>query len=258
MSKRLALAGLALCSLAFGALAQAEVEQKGNLRVTFAGEISPKKLPRQGSAPVEVAVAAEIASTQAGKNPPQLRKVTIAINRHGYLDPTGLPACRVGDIQPATTANALEACRESLVGQGHFSAKVLLPEQAPFPSRGKIYAFNGTYQGRPAILAHVYGTDPAPTSVTLPFTITRSGGTFGTTLSASLPQATSEWGYVTGLAMSLERRYSYRGKIRSYANAACPAPKGFPGAVFPFAKATFGFEGRRLSSTLTRSCRVRG
>ena len=32
-------------------------------------------------------------------------------------------------------------------------------------AEGKLYAFNGRWHGRPAILAHVYGTKPVPTSV---------------------------------------------------------------------------------------------
>jgi hypothetical protein len=249
-------AAIAIAILSLSTLARGEVSQRGNVRVTFEGKISPRKLPRQGSAPVKVAVSAEIVPV-SGRNPPRLRRVEIEINRHGHLDPTGLPVCKVDDIQPSTTEKALEACGRSLVGRGRFSAKVLLPEQSPFPSRGRIYAFNGTYRGRPAVLAHVYGTDPAPTSVTLPFTIIPSKGTFATILTASLPQVTSEWGYVTGLSMTLQRRYSYRGKARSYATAGCPAPKGFPGTVFPFARATFSFKGSNLSSTLTRTCKTR-
>lgn len=256
---RVPLAIAAIFALVLASVATAEVTQKGNLRVVFGGEISPNKLPRDGAAPVGVVLDASFSSTKAGKNPPQLRQITIAINRHGHLDSTGLPVCEMDDIQPSTTAKALEACRGSLVGTGQFSAEVLLPQQAPFPSTGKVHAFNGRYKGKPAILAHVYGTDPAPTSVTLPFTITRSGGTFATKLSASLPQVTSEWGYVTGLSLDLNRRYSYRGEARSYLSAGCPAPKGFPGAAFPFARASFGFKGRTLSPPpLRRNCKVRG
>ena len=44
----------------------------------------------------------------------------------------------------------------------------------------------------------------------------------------------------------------------SYLSAGCPAPKGFPGATFPFAKASFAFAGKQaLTSTLTRSCGAR-
>lgn len=256
MRKRLILTTV-LLALILTALAQAEITQKGDLRVTFQGELTPHALPRSGAAPVKVAVGAKIATTN-GSNPPQLRKITIAINHNGRFTPAGLPVCSLEQIQPSTTEDALRACRASLVGEGSFSAKVLLPQQAPFPSAGKVFAFNGSFRGKPAILAHVYGTQPIPTSYTIPFAIGSAKGTFGTVLSASLPQVTSEWGYVTGLAMTLGRTFSFHGKRRSYLSAACPAPKGFPGAVFPFARSSFAFGGKKiLTSTLTRSCRVR-
>jgi hypothetical protein len=37
----------------------------------------------------------------------------------------------------------MEACDGSLVGRGHFSADVELPEQTSFPSEGRILAFDG-------------------------------------------------------------------------------------------------------------------
>ncbi len=237
-------------------LARAEVTQRGDLRVSFSGSLSPHALPRTAPAPVRVSMGGQIATTD-GAAPPQLQRISIAINRQGRLSAAGLPVCALRQIQPSTTAGALEACRRSLVGEGSFSAKVLLPEEAPFPSAGKVYAFNGTFHGRPAILAHVYGTQPAPTSSTIPFLISSSHGTYGTVLRASLPRVTSKWGYVTGLKLTLGRTYRYRGKARGYLSASCPAPKGFPGAVFPLARASFAFPGKTLSSTLTRSCRAR-
>jgi hypothetical protein len=246
-----------LLSLTVVALARAEIVQKGHTRVVFQGEFSPQVLPRSGLAPIRVALGGDIVGT-GGAVPRQLRQVTVEINRHGHLDPTGLPVCHVEQIQPATTAGALEACRGSLVGEGRFSAEVFLPEQAPFPSRGEIFAFNGTFRGSPAILAHVYGTQPAPTSYTLPFQITRTGGVYGTMLRASLPAATSEWGYVTGLSLTLDRTLSHRGKRRGYLSATCPAPPGFTAAVFPLARSSFAFDGGvKLSASLVRRCKVR-
>lgn len=251
-----ALALLALPLFALVSLAQAEITQKGNLRISLDGKIAPKTLPRQGSAPVSVEVETAIAATN-GKAPPQLKELSIAINRYGHLEPKGLPVCEVEDIQPATTAKAMEACRNSLVGKGSFTASVLLPQQSPFPSKGEMFAFNGTYEGKPAILAHVYGTEPVPTSFTLPFVISRSKGTFGTTLTAKLPEDANN--SVTGIELSLQRSFKANGKAKSYASASCPAPKGFPSAVFSFAKASYRFVGgKRVSSVLTRSCRARG
>ncbi|HEX8050629.1 MAG TPA: hypothetical protein VF504_04105, partial [Solirubrobacterales bacterium] len=67
----------------------------------------------------------------------------------------------------------------------------------------------------------------------------------------------AEWGYVSGVSLSLSRVFKYKGRQRSFVSAGCPAPRDFPGAVFSFARASFGFEdGRTLGVTMTRSCKV--
>ena len=252
------LSGGSKASASLDSATQATIVQRGGIKVSFEGKLAPKRLPRHGSAPVRVAVGAKIAGAE-GKEPPQLRTISIAINRYGHFDPAGLPICTERDIQPATTQNALKACRSSLVGVGSFEAKVLLSQQSPFPAQGKMYAFNASIHGKPAILAHVYGTNPVPTSFTFPFELRSSKGTYGTVLTARLPQATGDSGYITGLSMNLGRNFSYRGHRRSYLSASCPAPKGFSKAVFPLAHAGFDFKGgRSLGSTLVRSCGVRG
>lgn len=238
------------------AAAAAETIQQHGIRIGFDGKITPQKLPRRGTAPVAVAVDTKI-SASPGKPQPQLTRIEIAINRNGHLDPTGLPVCEVSDIQPATNAKALEECRGALVGEGHFSATVALNRQAAFPSSGKLLAFNGTYRGKRAILAHVYGYEPVPTSFTVPFVIGKTKGTFGSTLTATFPA--DEGNSVTAIDLELHRTFTYKGKRRSFASAGCPAPKGLTVAPFPFARATYAFAGgKRLSSTLTRTCRARG
>jgi len=58
--------------------------------------------------------------------------------------------------------------------------------------------------------------------------------------------------------MTLSRRDSFGGHSHSYLSAGCPAPKGFTVAPFSLARTSFAFaDGRKLTSTLTRSCRVR-
>jgi DNA-binding beta-propeller fold protein YncE len=241
-----------------GGASASVVEQRRGVRVGFDGKLTPHVLPRHGTAPVGIIVDARISAT-GGEDPPQLRRITIAINRNGHFTSTGLPVCRVDQIQPSTTAGALAACRGSLVGEGRFSANVKLPQQSPFPSAGKVLAFNGKLNGKPAILAHIYGTEPAPTSTVLPFLLRKSHGTYGTILEASLPQATGNWGYVTGLRMNLRRRFSYRGRSRSFLSAGCPAPSGFPSAAFPLAKTSFAFAGNlTLDAVLSRTCKARG
>lgn len=226
--------------------------ERGDLRVAFGATLSPIALPRYGAAPISLSFGGRISTTD-GAAPAQLERIVVALNRHGRVDRIGLPVCHLAQIQPATDAQALSGCRGALVGEGRFSARVLLAEQAPFPSRGRVLAFNAEVGGRPAVLAHVYGTSPAPTSYTIPFLISPGKGQFATTLTADLPDSTSDSGYVTGLSVRLGRSFSYRGRAHGYLSASCPAP-----AVFPLARGSFIFgDGRTLGATLTRACRVR-
>jgi hypothetical protein len=252
-----ALVVAALVCTGISALARAEVIQRGGVRVSFEGKLDPVRLPRTGVAPIAVTVGGRVTGTH-GSVPPQLRKIAIAINRNGRFDLAGLPACQLEEIQPSTTQNAMRACGASIVGMGSFAANVAIPGQTPFPSAGKLVAFNGTEAGRPVIFAHVYGTQPVPTSFTLSLHFGHSAGAFGTTLTAFLPHVTGRAGFITGLTLNLHRNFSYRGRAHSYLSAGCPAPKGLSEAVFPLARISFGFAGgRTLTSTLTRSCKVR-
>src|SRR4051794_16684444 len=90
-----------LAALAISALAQAEVSQKGTIRVTFQGEIKPHAPPRSHEAPVTVSVSTKIATTEDLPEPPELLRISLAINRNGHIDYTGLPQCHYKDIQPS-------------------------------------------------------------------------------------------------------------------------------------------------------------
>lgn len=248
---------LAVCVLFCVRFAHAdEIAQKGNLRVSFDGSLSPKKLPRHGQAPVAVELGGRIFTTD-GADPPGLSEIEIEINRHGRLDPAARPVCRLEQIQPASTAYARRVCGAARVGEGSFSAAVAIPEQAPYPSRGTVTAFNGVEGGRPVIFLHIYGTEPLPTSFTLPLAIGRGRGRFGTVLRGTLPLVDVHVGFVTGISLHLDG--GSRGGRRPYLAAGCPAPKGFRSTTFSLARVGFSFaDGRSLASTLVRSCGARG
>ncbi len=240
-------------------LATAETAQKGTLRVSVSGKLSPKKLPRTGAAPIKVSVGGQISTTDQSP-PPRLKTMEIELNRGGKIDYTGLPLCPYSAIQTASSSRALSACKAALVGKGSFDAEITLAGQAPYPIQGKLLAFNGKSKAKPALFGQIYASHPFATSFVIVFAIKKTGkGTYGTVLAATLPKALSTWGKLTGIEMNLSRHYSYRGRSHSYLSAACPAPKGFSTVAFSFARASFGFEGgKTLSSTLTRSCRVKG
>jgi len=255
---RVGCAALAALLIAAAPSAFAEIVQNGVLRVALDGDISPHRLPRSALAPVAFSMSGTITTTD-GTAPPPLQTFQMALNRVGRLDTAGVPTCSLGRIQPATTGAAERACGPSLVGRGSFSASVAIPEQSPFPARGKLLAFNGVLGGKPVIFAHVYGTEPVPTSFTLPLRISRTKGTYGTVLTGSLPDVAADIAFVTGISLKLDRTFTAHGERRGYVSAGCPAPKGFSAASFTLARASFAFaDGRTLTSVLFGSCRVRG
>ncbi|HXR31395.1 MAG TPA: hypothetical protein VN752_09680 [Solirubrobacterales bacterium] len=239
-------------------LAQAEISQRGNLRVTVEGNLRPERLPRQGAAPISVSVGGQISTTDRSLAP-QLKALRIEINRHGRLDYAGLPTCRLAQIQPGSSERALSQCRSALVGRGGFSANIILAGQAPYPTEGRLLVFNGRKGGKPVLYGHIYAQRPFATSFVIVFGLQKlRKGAYGTALNAPLPKAMEAWGRLTGLQMTLSRRYRYRGARRSFLSAGCPAPKGFPGASFPLARTTFAFAGgKRLRSVLSDQCEVR-
>ena len=251
-----ALAGLPVLG---AAAAQAVITQKGNLRVTVTGKISPHTLPRTGTAPIAVSVGGQIASADKS-TPPQLRQLKIEINRNGRLDYRGLPLCRLSQIRTASNAHALAACRQALVGQGKYSGAITLPGSAPFPITGRLLVFNGQEHGKQVLFGHIFSPHPFSTSFVITFQISNSPhGAYGTTLTANLAKALGTQRTLSAIEMTLQRRYSYKGAPHSYLSSGCPAPKGFSKAVFPLVRTSFAFAGdQTLTSTLTSTCGARG
>lgn len=232
----------------------------GDLLVTFDGGLSPSRLPRHLAAPVSVRVAGNVKSISGDAGHlPQLRRIAVAINSQGRLFDRGLPVCLPEEIQPATEAAARRICGPALVGRGHVIVQVRIPSQPPFDVKARLLAFNGPRSnGHKVIVAQAYARVP-PNSFVLKFRVSHRKGTFGTVLSTTLPVEAQSWAYLTHFDMTLHRLYSYRGIPRSFVSAACAAPVGFRSAVFPFARATYGFaSGQRLRVSETGICRVAG
>jgi hypothetical protein len=232
--------------------------QSEGLRITVLSQLKPYKLPKGKPAPIAVFVAGHLEATTGGV-PPQLQKLTIDVNRHGLLQSKGLPACRIPEVQPASTQRALANCDGALVGSGQFWANIVLPDQGAYRTQGRLLIFNGREGKRPVLLAHIYTSHPFNTSFVIPFSIEHiAKGAYGTRLSASLPQALGTWGYLDRIKLTLRKKYTYQGKQLSYFNAACPAPGGAKRASFPLAFATFSFAGRpSLSATVNKTCGVK-
>jgi len=248
-----------LVTLGAAGAVQAEKRISGNLVVTFDGGITPRALPRAGDAPVTVAVDSSFSTTDGADPPPQLRQISIGINKQGTIFDRGLPTCQLSRIQPATIAAAKRICGGAIVGSGHVQVRVNLANQPPFTFKGPMLVFHANrVGGHRRLLAQVYGRKP-PSAFVLTFKILETDDkTFGTVIETTLPRPARKWAYVTHFDMKLRRIYTYKGQKHSYISAGCAAPDGFTVIVYPFAQANFGFAGgKHVTSTLVRECAVR-
>lgn len=239
-------------------IAAAETVQKEGLRITVHSQIEPYKLPRTGTAPIAVFIAGHIA-TPSGALPPQLQSMTVKVNRHGLLQSRGLPTCRLAQIHALSSEQALANCGDAVVGSGRFWAKIVLPDQRPYPTRGRLLVLNGRRDGRPVLFAHIFTRSPFVTAFVITFTIKHiDQGAYGTELSASLPQALGDWGFVDRIKLTLNRKYRLGGEERSYFNAGCPAPAQTKLTSFPLALATFSFaDDKEVTLGVSKACGVK-
>jgi hypothetical protein len=256
--RRLAIAAVLLACLPAGVAAARQFVQQGTLRVAFEAKLLPRALPRERDAPVTVHLAGAIRTTD-GSTPPQLREISIAMNRAGVVSAEGLPSCQAPELQQTSTEAALATCPGALVGRGHFAANVDFVGAAVFPARGTVLIFNSSTKNRPGLLLHLYGSSPVRAAFVLPFRITRqSKGKFGTVFTTHIPRLASDKGYVTDISLTIGRKYHYRGDQRSFISASCAAPAGFTGFPYELAKATFTFAGnQKLTTRLPGDCKVR-
>jgi hypothetical protein len=240
------------------AVASAVSVQAGGVRVTALAQVVPYKLPRLRPAPISVLVTGHVASVTGGI-PPQLVRMDIEVNRHGLLQSEGLPACQVRAIKTASTQKALQLCSPALIGSGRFWAHIVLPDQQPYPTHGRLLIFNGRSGKKHMVLAHIFTSNPFPSSFVVAFAMRKlNGSQYGTKLSAAFPQALGDWGYVDRIKLNLKRKYHYHGKRLSYFNASCPAPGGTDSTAYPLALSTFYFDGRKpVRVTVSKACGVR-
>jgi hypothetical protein len=236
-------------------LARAERAQQGNLIVSLDGGISPLKLPRHEPVPAAIQLSGEV-RTADGSALPRLGRVELEMGGRGVLDTRGLPTCTLAQIVSATPQGALANCGGALVGHGSLDAEVFVEHQEPFEFKASLRAFNGRLAGGAHVIwLHVYGPRP-PSSFILPFFIHHRTGAFATALVGIVPPSLGPLPHLARFEMTLGRRFSYRGGPHAFLSADCPLPERFNAGIFPFARATYDFAGRSVSTTIVRGCRV--
>ena len=238
-------------------LANAELTARGDLFVKFSGGIAPDALPRDSRAPISVSVVGTI-RTLSGERPPALREISIAINQGGQIDAVGLPVCHRGQIEPSSTAEALATLRLGAGRPRQLRRRRRLPGTVGVPLARPDPRLQRRSNGKRAILAHVYGGKPVPITRIIVFRIHESRGTFGTILTGRLPATLNRCGYLKQISLEPAPQLHLPGEAAQLPQCRLRRARRFPGATFPFAHASMTFaDGRTLSSTLTRSCKVR-
>lgn len=136
----------------------------------------------------------------------------------------GYPTCDPAKLQNTSTEKALEECKRAQVGGGEGTLDLVVGEKV-FPVVAGMTIFNGVPQGgKPVILLHLYSQTPLQTTVVLVGTVksyNKQG--FGTRLDVTIPLLAGGQGAVTGVKLKVFKKYSYKGKQRSYISATCPA-----------------------------------
>jgi hypothetical protein len=148
----------------------------------------------------------------------------LKIDKTIELDAEGLPVCKPGQIEASTTATVKRACGDAIVGTGEGEVEVAFPEQKPFSATGPIVVFNGGVKGAvTTVLLHAYVNVPAPTAIVTAAKITKiNEGRFGMRIQVRVPKIAGGAGSVTEFDLMVGRRYTYKGKKKSFLMAGCP------------------------------------
>jgi hypothetical protein len=221
--------------------------------VSATASISPRALPPNGNAPVEVGSVTRIKTTD-GSQPPTLKQIIFLFDRNGTVDTRGLPVCTATQLAGTTPAVARKRCAGAIVGEGVGKAEVRLPGQAPVEMTSPLTFFNGPPEGgKPSLIAHAYETVPEPKTLLVPFSIERiHHGRYGFRVTIPLPEIAEGYGAATLAKATVGTTWKRGGKTVGYTNAHCAGGRLQVHGTLSFTDGGF------FPGTLTSPCHVRG
>jgi hypothetical protein len=249
----LAVAALALAATVVSARRDNDTVklQVGDLVINGRGGFRPETLPKHHDAPIKIYGGGKV-STISGELPPILETLTFEFDKHGHVDTTGLEVCTAAKLQATTVPAARRACPGAIVGKGFGTAIVAFPEQKPFPVSSPITLFNGPkVHGFDSVLAHAYTTVPVATTFIVPVVIEKiHNGIYGYRVKAKIPKIAGGYGHPSSGHITVDRKWTYKGKKHSYVNARCETGRLQARGEFLFQDGTF------LTGTFFRPCKV--
>jgi hypothetical protein len=227
--------------------------KSGNLELTFNGGFSPKTLPKSTFAPIALTAAGEI-KTVDGTHPPALTSFKVLTDKNGTVNVKGLPTCTSGKLQAQDTKHAEAICKSSIIGTGTTTAEVKFVEQNPVLVNSKLLVFNGgTSGGTTTFLIHAYFSAPVSGAIVTTVKIKKvHKGRYGYESVASIPKIAGGAGSVTKFNLTINKKYTYKGKKVSVLSAKCP-----DGKLQAEGEATFS-DGTKAKAAIVRTCTGKG
>lgn len=213
-------------------------------------KLSPQKLSKTALTPVALKVTTKTTTTTAANGVPvPAVQAVVDFDKNTKLFTKGIPTCDPAKLQNTSTEAALAACGKAKIGTGAGSA--LLPVGTTvYTEPTAVTAFNGVPQGgKPVVLLHAYGSAPVQTTLVLVGTVSgydKEG--YGPRLDIGIPLLAGGSGALTDFQVTIDKKYSYKGKKRSFVSAKC-APKKLK------ARGAFTYkDGETLTAYSTQTC----
>jgi hypothetical protein len=215
--------------------------------------MSPKLLSPTAPTPVSLKVTTKTTSTTAanGVPVPAVRAV-VDFPKGTSIFTKGIPTCDANKLQNISTEAALSACAAAKIGGG--AATVLLPVgEKVFTEPTTVTAFNSVPQGgKPVVLLHVYGAAPVQTTQVLVGVVSRYDKEgYGPRLDVNIPLIAAGSGALTDFQVTINEKYRYRGKMRSFASAICKPKTLKSRGAFTYR------DGQTLTALSTQKCKLR-
>jgi len=212
--------------------------------------IAPKKLPKKTFASATLKVVTKTATTTnpTGVPSPAIR-ATIDFDKGAKLFTKGLPTCNPGLLQNMSTEIAEQKCGKAKIGSG--KAHALLPVGPKvIPVEQTVTAFNGTPQGgKPTVLLHTYGTTPLQATYVLVGTVSNYNKQgYGPRLDVQIPKLAGGTGALTDFQVTINKKWTYKGKKVSFISAECDNKSFKTRSVFTY------LDGEALEALHTQSC----
>jgi hypothetical protein len=221
-----------------------ELEFEGN------GDFKPHTLPKNEFAPIAFTIEGAVRKVGGG-HPPALRELLIEGDKNSMVDVKGYPVCKAGQLQNQPSDKARAICKKAIIGEGKTEVGIFFPDQGnEIPVKSDLIMFNGGVKGGvTTLLVHAYITVPVPAAIVTTVKIKKiHKGRYGLLSVASVPKIAGGSGSVKSFSLTIDKKFTYKGKKHSVISVKCP-----DGKLQVRAEAIFT-EGPKVSVEVVRPC----